>query len=84
MRDGAPDYYQAISSPIDLQTIEFKLKTGIYKQTEEFHADVRLMWANSKIYNRKNEFMQQVTEELEGFYLHLLTRPRCGRKKKQP
>jgi hypothetical protein len=40
------------------------------------------MWANAKIYNKKNNFMQKVTEELENYYLNLLARPKSSRKKK--
>lgn len=52
VRDGAPNYYKKIANPIDMQTIQFKLDTQIYKKAEQFHADIRRMWANSKIYNK--------------------------------
>lgn len=71
VRDGAPDYYTIITDPIDIQTIEFKLTNNIYKESNDFHADIRKMWNNAKAYNIDNNLMMRATNNLEKYYLKL-------------
>lgn len=70
--DGAPDYYETIARPIDLRTIEEKLRGNSYSKGSEVHADIRRMWANAKKYNFENKFMLKLTTSLEKEYQKLL------------
>ena len=45
-----PDYLLVVASPIDLKTIRKKVNEGGYEQFEEVQRDVRLMFANCKLY----------------------------------
>eukprot|EP00116_Pleurobrachia_bachei_P003366 sb/3463628/ len=47
----APDYYQHIKYPCDLQTIGEKLGQGYYKTRKMFIADINRMINNCKLYN---------------------------------
>jgi hypothetical protein len=46
-----PDYYAFIEHPMDLKTIEAKVKKDEYPGLAEFKADVELMFKNAKEYN---------------------------------
>lgn len=51
IRDGAPMYYEEIKRPMDLSTIDKKLKGGEYVTMGDFAADMRLMFANCRQFN---------------------------------
>lgn len=51
VRDQAPTYYDEIKHPMDLSTIDKKLKAGEYKTMGDFAADMRLMLANCRQFN---------------------------------
>ena len=46
-----PDYFTIIKEPMDLGSVEKKLKRGRYKSIDEFAADVRLTFKNAQQYN---------------------------------
>lgn len=46
-----PDYYQLIEHPMDVKTIEAKVKKDEYKELADLKADVELMFNNAKDYN---------------------------------
>ena len=47
-----PDYYSIIENPIDMQTINDRIKSNSYYKTfEEFSNDIALMFDNCKKYN---------------------------------
>ena len=48
-----PDYYEVITNPMDMNTINEKIKKGLYKTTEEFIQDCRLMFNNCRQYNEE-------------------------------
>ncbi|CDO92586.1 unnamed protein product [Kluyveromyces dobzhanskii CBS 2104] len=47
----APNYYQIIKKPMDLNTVLKKLKTFQYKSKHEFVDDIMLIWRNCLAYN---------------------------------
>ncbi|CAG99604.1 SAGA histone acetyltransferase complex subunit SPT7 [Kluyveromyces lactis] len=47
----APNYYQIIKKPMDLNTVLKKLKTFQYKSKHEFVDDIMLIWRNCLTYN---------------------------------
>jgi hypothetical protein len=50
-RDGAPDYFDVISHPMDFGTIEKRLVSGYYKDVADFENDVELVFTNCLVYN---------------------------------
>mmetsp|Transcript_6370 Transcript_6370/g.8973 ORF Transcript_6370/g.8973 Transcript_6370/m.8973 type:complete len:1310 (+) Transcript_6370:347-4276(+) len=48
---GIPDYLTVIQNPMDLGTIETKLRDGAYKIPQEFIDDLRLVFSNAQRYN---------------------------------
>ncbi|EST09420.1 Bromodomain transcription factor [Kalmanozyma brasiliensis GHG001] len=47
----APDYYDVIKHPMDLGTMQKKVKAGQYKTKRQFGHDLNLIWDNCLIYN---------------------------------
>ena len=45
------DYPTIVKNPMDLGTVERRLKNEKYKFVEEFLDDVQLIWDNCKLYN---------------------------------
>lgn len=50
---GIPDYLDIVKKPMDLGTIEKKLRKGEYSDPWEYVDDVWLMFDNAWLYNRK-------------------------------
>lgn len=48
---GIPMYPTIIKNPMDLGTIKKRLKSHHYTKTQEFIADVQLVWDNCKKFN---------------------------------
>lgn len=46
-----PEYYETISLPMDLKTIEKKLINNSYTNMSDFANDVRLIWSNAETFN---------------------------------
>lgn len=49
--EQAPDYLSVVASPMDLGTVRTRLAAGHYSRAEHFAADVRRVFANSRLYN---------------------------------
>ncbi|CAG8579648.1 10329_t:CDS:2, partial [Paraglomus brasilianum] len=49
--EEVPDYYTVITNPMDLSTIDRKIKANSYKTIEDFEDDVRRIFANCRVYN---------------------------------
>ncbi|KAI0827764.1 hypothetical protein BC628DRAFT_1368312 [Trametes gibbosa] len=50
-KSEVPDYYDIISTPMDLQTMLRKVKQRQYKSKKEFKDDLDLIWSNCFTYN---------------------------------
>lgn len=46
-----PSYHSVIKKPMDLQTMQNKLKTGQYENSKEFESDMQLMFKNCYRFN---------------------------------
>ena len=46
-----PDYYETIKNPMDMETIDKRIKSNVYKSIEDFSDDINLMFENCKDYN---------------------------------
>lgn len=60
-----PDYPLIIKNPMDLSTIEKRLKNMFYKSQDRFEQDVDLVWNNSMIYNLKGTKIYEMTLEMK-------------------
>lgn len=48
---AAPDYARVVAAPMDLGTVRARLLAGAYGGADQFAADVRLVFSNSRLYN---------------------------------
>jgi bromodomain-containing factor 1 len=60
-----PDYFKIIKKPMDLSTIQEKLKVNAYDSADEFEADIRLMFNNCYKFNPPNQPVHKMGKELE-------------------
>ena len=51
---GLLDYAFLIKNPMDLGTVDMKLKDDRYEIVEEVLDDIQLVWDNCKTYNSQN------------------------------
>jgi len=49
-----PEYRLIVKEPMDLQTMDNKLKAGKYQNPAQFHADVVKIISNSYLFNELN------------------------------
>lgn len=54
------DYYTVVKTPMDLGTIRSKLDSGAYQRPADFALDVRQVWINCALYNRKGDVVERV------------------------
>lgn len=82
-----PQYYQLIKHPMDLQTIQKKIKTRKYATFAEFQADVQLIWSNCKEFNKEGSDIYKLADKLEKESKKLIkkhkTNPRSKEKSEQ-
>lgn len=60
-----PDYYEVIANPIDMTTINARIKSGSYKLVDDFIADARLMFNNCRQYNEEGSDIVKDANTLE-------------------
>ncbi|KAG0718393.1 Protein polybromo-1 [Chionoecetes opilio] len=60
-----PDYYEVTNQPIDMETIETKIKGERYNTEEELIADFRLMFHNCQRYNEEGSVIHSDATTLE-------------------
>jgi len=65
---GLHDYYDIILEPMDLGTVETKLKNGEYSSVNQFAADIRKIWNNAFRYNAKGTEIYQMTSEMSSYF----------------
>ena len=63
-----PDYLSVITTPMDLSTMEAKLKAGQYQSIEEFVHDFELIPANCRRYNEPDTTYCKNATLLEKFF----------------
>ncbi|KAI8897387.1 hypothetical protein BC833DRAFT_49750 [Globomyces pollinis-pini] len=67
-----PEYYNAIKTPIDLQTIVGKIVDLKYKSLYEFDEDIALLLSNCFTFNKKGTFGFAAGTELQNLYQRLI------------
>ena len=60
-----PTYHSVIKKPMDLSTIQSKLRTGQYENAKEFESDIRLMFKNCYRFNIEGDPTYAAGQSLE-------------------
>eukprot|EP00095_Tigriopus_kingsejongensis_P009080 maker-scaffold742_size103727-snap-gene-0.20 protein:Tk09080 transcript:maker-scaffold742_size103727-snap-gene-0.20-mRNA-1 annotation:"protein polybromo-1 isoform x2" len=60
-----PDYYEIITSPMDMNTINMKIKGGQYKSEDDMITDMKLMFTNCRRYNEEGSDIYEDANVLE-------------------
>lgn len=67
-----PGYTTVIAEPMDLTTVEKKLKAGQYPSSYHFALDIRKIWNNSWTYNQPGSEIYKRTSEISGEFEKLM------------
>ncbi len=60
-----PDYYEVIAHPMDMETVNDKIKTGQYRSEDEMLSDMKLMFGNCRQYNEEGSAIYEDANVLE-------------------
>lgn len=71
-RDEVPDYYDVITSPMDLSTMEEKLEHDSYTAPKELVRDLQLIFSNCRQYNDATTVYSKCAVKLEKFMWSLI------------
>lgn len=63
-----PDYPLIVKEPMDLSTVEKKLKDGLYANPAAFGADMRKIWYNAFLYNPEGSPIREMTKRMSDFF----------------
>ncbi len=63
-KEGLDDYYQIISKPMCLDTVEASLNAEQYQSADEFAADMRLIFENAMQYNPSESQYHQLAQKM--------------------
>lgn len=63
-----PNYFHVIKHPMDISTIEKKLKGGEYQNAKGFESDMRLMFANCFKFNPPGNLVHQWGKQYEAVF----------------
>ena len=68
-RDEVPDYYEVIKEPMDLSTMEERLRNDLYPRPEDFIKDAKLIFENCRQFNNGTSPYVKSANKLEKFML---------------
>ncbi len=71
-KDEVPDYYNVITSPMDLSTMEEKLEQGSYTTAKELIDDLKLIFSNCRQYNDPTTVYAKYAARLEKYMWSLV------------
>jgi hypothetical protein len=71
---GLWDYPKIIKKPMDLKTMEDKLKVGGYVELKYFESDLRQIFTNCRKYNTKDAPVVTMADEVEKFAVEQLNK----------
>ncbi|KRX08151.1 Bromodomain [Pseudocohnilembus persalinus] len=66
-KEDVADYYDVISDPIDLKTVEQKLVSNIYQDKDSFIADINRIFNNCRKYNQPDTIYYKAANDLEEY-----------------
>ena len=72
--EEVPDYYDVIKLPIDLSTIEQRLKKDYYRTKDIFVSDVRLIFENCRTYNSEQTEYYSAANKLEEYFKTIMSK----------
>jgi hypothetical protein len=67
-----PGYSNVIKEPMDLMTIEKKLRTGMYTSSRMFANDIRKIWSNAWTYNEPGSTVYIATTNISDYFEGLM------------
>ncbi|GMR41266.1 hypothetical protein PMAYCL1PPCAC_11461, partial [Pristionchus mayeri] len=67
-----PDYLDIVQHPMDLSTMNEKLRSGRYRNPWQFCDDMWLMFENAWLYNRKTSKVYNYTTQLSELFIKLI------------
>lgn len=71
---GIPNYLEVIKEPMDLSTVEEKLKDNQYENEHQLCRDIRLIWSNAQIFNPEGNRVNQMAKEMAELFEELLNK----------
>jgi histone acetyltransferase len=71
-KDEVPDYYNVITSPMDLSTIEERLEHDYYTAPKDLVADLKLIFSNCRQYNDSTTVYTKCAVKLEKYMWSLI------------
>ncbi|KAF2648939.1 histone acetyltransferase GCN5-like protein [Lophiostoma macrostomum CBS 122681] len=71
-RDEVPDYYNVITQPMDLSTMEERLENGAYTTPKELVDDLKLIYSNCRQYNDAASVYAKSAVKLEKYMWRLI------------
>ena len=81
---GIPTYFDIIKKPMDLSTVEKKIKNHDYDSPEQFENDVRLIWNNAMTFNPPGSQVHRMAENMSIYFEDLLKREEEGSVSSKP
>lgn len=85
VRDGAPDYFDYVTEPMDLGTVHRKLVKGLYASIAEFESDVEKVFVACYAYNKSPQTaVHQGGKQLENIWNIHWKRTKTSPKKTVP
>lgn len=67
-KSEVPDYYTVITKPMDLSTMENKLKNNAYKTIKDFYNDFKLIIKNCCIYNAPSTQYYKCAQKIDEYF----------------
>ncbi len=80
---GVPNYFEFITTPMDLSTMYLNAERGLYSTLEAFRRDLYLVVDNAKTFNRKGEDVYDMAIELGTTYERLVVQEQVLASKKK-
>ncbi|GAB1216758.1 histone acetyltransferase [Aspergillus terreus] len=71
-KDEVPDYYNVITSPIDLSTMEERLEQDFYTAPKDLVSDLKLIFSNCRQYNDATTVYAKCAASLEKYMWKLI------------
>lgn len=71
-KDEVPDYYNVITSPMDLSTMEERLEQDYYTSPKELVSDLKLIFSNCRQYNDATTVYAKCAGQLEKYMWKLI------------
>lgn len=77
---GIPDYFEVIKEPMDFSKVEKRLRSGYYKNSDDFDNDIRKIWNNATTYNHPKTEIYGMTLRISSYFEKLVKEDDPGSK----